>query len=146
MCSASSGKVTPQYSRPGPPRTGLDPSEENFSCLVTRVDWLKICMVNRNDWLSVAGWLGLGLKWLICKSTNNTTEKDRNICNINGLLTPFWTASPGNLYWLSPHLIVTVVTQNSPGGHLCSSTSILLTKDCKATAYEQGSAMFDLCL
>jgi hypothetical protein len=28
--------------------------------------WLKIFKINRKDWLTVAQWLGLGLKGLIC--------------------------------------------------------------------------------
>jgi hypothetical protein len=39
----------------------------------TRADGLKIVALNRKDWLSLTEWLGLGLKGLICKSTNNYT-------------------------------------------------------------------------
>ena len=46
-------------------REGSGPGE-NASPLQERVDRLKIFTLNWIDWLSVAEWLGLGLKGLIC--------------------------------------------------------------------------------
>ena len=72
---------------PGQPRPCSGPSEKHFSGPPVRTDGLKIFTLHRKEWLSVAVWR------LICKSTNNdTTEKDRNICNIAGPRAPFRTA------------------------------------------------------
>jgi hypothetical protein len=60
-----------------------------------RADRLIIFTINRRGWLSVAERLGLGLKGLNCKSTDNgTIEKGKNICNIRGSRAPFWAAGP----------------------------------------------------
>jgi hypothetical protein len=50
----------------GPPRTGSGRGERNFRVLQAMADRIKIFTLNPKDWLSVADWLGLGLKGLIC--------------------------------------------------------------------------------
>jgi hypothetical protein len=78
----------------GPPRAGSGPGEKKFGAsskggpaenLYTKSERLTVICS------------GLGLKGLICKSTNNnTTEKDRKICNTAGPR-EFVPASPSPL-------------------------------------------------
>jgi hypothetical protein len=77
------------------------PRWNNFFWPSVQAGRLKTFTLNRKVWLSFAEWLGLGLKGLICKSTNNdTTEKDKNICNVIGPGAPFRMA--GSRYPLPP--------------------------------------------
>jgi hypothetical protein len=60
-----------------------------------RADRLKIFSLSRKDCLSVAEWLLLGLKGLVCKmDKKDTNDEDKNTCNLVGLRVPFLTAEP----------------------------------------------------
>jgi hypothetical protein len=87
----------------GPLRVGSGSSKKMFSHHPPRKGEPTKNIYTKLERLSVAEWLWLGLKGLICKSTNNdTTEKDKNICNIVGPRSPFEALGPGNLYRLPP--------------------------------------------
>jgi len=56
-------------------------------------DWTKILALNRKDWLSVAVWRGLRLQGLQSAS-NDTTEREKNMCNIFGPWVHYRIAGP----------------------------------------------------
>ena len=71
------------------------PGKKNSVPPPTRTDWLKIFALYRKDYLSVAERLWLCAKGLICTvDSNDTTQKDKNLCNIFRLRAPLGVGGP----------------------------------------------------
>ena len=74
---------TPVY--PGPPGAGSGPDEIVLTGPPSKGGTAENLHTKLQNLRSVARWLGLGLKWLICISTvNDITETDRNVCDMVG--------------------------------------------------------------
>ena len=79
---------------------------KKFSGSTAKENPLKKFSPNRKEWISVSEWLATLLIW---KSANNyTAENDQNICNREGLWSPFRNSRPRKLYRV-PLLLVCAV-------------------------------------